>query len=106
MDNVSIFQLLTAQLRILWLYLQRPTVQVQLTAVVLTLLVAGMFTQLLRWIVRRYLVPDVVAYVEETEIAPTSPDTPALPPSTTFSSQARRWLYAIQPLFFPIITLI
>ncbi len=134
MNNASILQLLIDQLRILWLYVQRPTVQTQLLALMVTFLITAVFTRILRWVVRRYLVPDVVAYVEavaeeeiqqaaqepedatfineETgEIEPTSvsttdkTDVPSAIPQPHFG-QLRRWIYAIQPLFFPLTALV
>lgn len=135
MNNASILQLLLDQLRILWLYLQRPSVQAQLLALVVTFVITAVLTHVLRWVVRRFLVPDVVAYVEADDspeedpiepeevmtvvneeagvIEPVAPLPPAPAPTpvadpthTSRFGHLRRWVYAIQPLFFPIISLI
>jgi potassium-dependent mechanosensitive channel len=115
MPNNAILQLLLIQIRILWLYLQRPSVQLQILVLIGTFLLAILLAQALRWVVRRYLVPDVVAQLEDdddnqmdnaTATEPVSSDT--TPPTSSNQNNPqtgwRRWLYAAQPLFLPTIT--
>lgn len=99
---MTALEIINAQLQILWLYLQRPAVQVQIVAIVLVVLLALGLTGLLQRLVKRFIAPAVAA----AEDQPQMEATPEHPQHGISLWRLRRWIYITQPIYLPALGLI